>query len=211
MKKQLGLATGLSNEEKQQVQLNLHRYLRWKPVQIRQHNIYVSELGDIITFTGRYIDNTELKTNNHGYKVFSMLLVARIELYAFGKLSSLKYDYATDEEVDYINNDKNDLRLENLQVLTHKQNIKKRDIMHGTHSRKISVYDLAGNYIESFDSIKKCSEAYGIASSNICFVLKGKLYSYSGKKFRYCDDKGSNAVYKTERNKRGRKIIQKNI
>ena len=76
--------------------------------------------------------------------------------------------------VDHINNIKTDNRLENLQLITQSQNMKKEH-RKGKKLSPIRVRAINTNSGESFDydSIKKCSKGLDTDIASICYVLKG--------------------------------------
>ena len=76
--------------------------------------------------------------------------------------------------VDHINNIKTDNRLENLQLITYSQNMKKEH-KKGKNLPPIRVRAININSGESFDyhSIYECSKRLDINDSSIAHVLKG--------------------------------------
>ena len=76
--------------------------------------------------------------------------------------------------VDHINNIKTDNRLQNLQLITQSQNLKKEH-RKGKNLPPIRVRATNLNSGESFDydSIKKCSKRLDIHAASICGVLNG--------------------------------------
>ena len=76
--------------------------------------------------------------------------------------------------VDHINNIKTDNRLENLQLITQSQNLKKEN-RKGKNLPRIRVRAININSGESFDydSIKKCGKKLDINDGSISSVLKG--------------------------------------
>ena len=76
--------------------------------------------------------------------------------------------------VDHINNIKTDNRLENLQLITQSQNMKKENIK-GENRPQIRVRAININSGESFDyhSIYECSKRLDINDASIRHVLNG--------------------------------------
>ena len=85
--------------------------------------------------------------------------------------------------VDHINNIKTDNRLENLQLITQSQNIKKEHIK-GENRPPIRVRAININSGESFDydSISKCGRGLDIHHASICRVLNGIQKTATSKK-----------------------------
>ena len=111
---------------------------------------------------------TSLTKNNITRHYF----VHRLVYEAFnGKLPRFVAATKGDErmEVNHINEDKIDNRLENLELVTCTQNNN-----HGTHkqrvsksnSRKVYQYNMDGTFVKEWDSIKSCNE-YGFNSGAI--------------------------------------------
>ena len=112
----------------------------WRDIEGYKNLYQVSNLGRVKSFDrvdsiGRKKNGIVLsnnKTNGNGYKIVSLhnngvkknKYVHRLVAYAFIEGSN--------ERVDHINNDKSDNRAENLQFLTHRENISKNPPWKGT-------------------------------------------------------------------------------
>ena len=85
--------------------------------------------------------------------------------------------------VDHINNIKIDNRLENLQLITQSQNLKKEH-RKGINLPPIRVRATNINSVESFDydSINKCSKALDINHASVGRVLNGFIKTTTSKK-----------------------------
>lgn len=95
--------------------------------------------------------------------------IQRIVAYAFHRLDGLRY---TGIDIDHINNNRQDNRLVNLQAITHKENIKKRDRNGNWRDAKVDQYDKNGNFIQTFNSYQGAARAVGGAASNIYTAAK---------------------------------------
>jgi hypothetical protein len=80
-------------------------------------------------------------------------------------------------QVDHLNNIKTDNRVSNLQWITRSDNIKanySRGVISkdklGAKGKKIEVFDLNGNSIAKFDSLKSASEKLGISHGNLSSI-----------------------------------------
>lgn len=54
--------------------------------------------------------------------------------------------------------------------------------------KKVKVYDLEGNYLETCESLRKCAEKYNTHVGSILRVLKGIYQQANNLQFRYIDD-----------------------
>lgn len=98
-------------------------------------------------------------------------------------------DYSDELTVDHINYDKTDNRVENLQMLSAKDN-SRRAHMDGRHvdawrSRARTVHALVNEEWVTFRSVQKCAEELNIDPRNISQVARGYRKSYKGYKFKF--------------------------
>ena len=86
-------------------------------------------------------------------------------------------------DVAHIDNDKENNRVDNLEIITHKQNI------HNAHrdglmtSRRVEIIETG----EVYPSISSCARAIGGSPGEICNVLVGRSRKHLGYTFRYVD------------------------
>ena len=80
-------------------------------------------------------------------------------------------------EIDHINRDKGDNRIENLRCVTVSQNRKNRDyISNGAIKKKIPIIACSNTHIFNFLSISDASRSLGIPQGLISMSLMGKKY-----------------------------------
>jgi len=86
-------------------------------------------------------------------------------------------------EINHIDEDKKNNRLENIEAITHLQNVK-----HGTgvrrcaeaHHRPVAQYSINGDLIAVYESRKEATQKTGVAGSGISLVIRGKNRTAGG-------------------------------
>ena len=174
----------------------------WKPVVGRENAYEVSNLGrlrsiDRIVF-GKHLKGKILQEcrDQHGYSTVILSYCGhrhstrrhRLVAEAFIPNPERKRD------VNHLNGNKSDNRVENLEWTTHRENT---DHAWGTgltpHPPKEECRPiekiLEGKVIDTYLSIKEASEKTGVNSTSICKCCKGKRKSAGGFLWRYKEEK----------------------
>ena len=159
---------------------------------VRSLDRWVNNNGSLVLLKGKYklltpdvkgYLRTHIRKNNKGkpYKVHRLVAEAFIP------------NPDNKPEVDHINTDKKDNRVENLRWVTAKENsdnplTKKKHlkVLKKIHSKPIIQYCVEDGFpIAEWDSIRECSRFTGIYYSNISNVLHNQQKTTKGFYFKY--------------------------
>ena len=143
-----------------------------------EYEVFVSDQGNIFSRSKKRGKHSICK-NNNGYCTFSR---GRHDKYTtVHKLVMKTFDkYVEGMDIDHINNIRDDNRLCNLQMLSHADNVKKRE-----KSSDRSVYCIELN--KTFKSLADAAREVGFTAASLCMHLRGKSKTFAGYHWRYVE------------------------
>ena len=158
------------------------------PNEFRQHPIYDKYESNRLGVVRHVKHKKDVGTiNNGGYLKITVKdhngIIKRYYKHRFiyecfyGKINNAKL------VIDHINNIKTDNRLENLQLITQSQNVKKAQLKDRNRSTiKVRAINTNSGESSDSDSVNQCSRDLDIIDSSIRFVLNGRQKTATSKK-----------------------------
>ena len=140
-----------------------NRYAASKGGQIlgKRHQILKQNVNEVSGYLYFKVFNENIGIN---------YLVSRFVYECFnGKISK-------DKEVDHIDNNKTNNLIDNLQLLTHKENIIK------SLCKSVKSFNIETREEKKFRSIKEASEEIGVSATSICLICRKKSKIATSKK-----------------------------
>lgn len=162
--------------------MNCHENIIFNNIKFHVHPIYnryaASKEGQIYGKKHKIILKQNENTGNGGYLYF----------FAYGEKGRKNYSVSrfvyecfygeipNDKQIDHIDNNKHNNRLNNLQLLSKKENIEK------AHNKSVISFNIETRKEKKFRSIKEASEEIGISSSMFCAICKKRCKIAKSKK-----------------------------
>ena len=162
----------------------------WKDIVGYEGLYQISNYGNIVSIKNRWGKrvkprNVSKKKKKKGYERVGLYKDNTQKLFMVHKLVMLAFNPMNGEnlEINHKNYIRSDNRLENLEWLTHKDNVRY------SKAKKINQYDLQGNFIKTWDTIKSAAISLnnGKYTSSISLCLSGKSKTAFGFIWRYAD------------------------
>lgn len=174
----------------------------WKDIPNYEGIYQASNLGRIkslerIDVRGHRVKEKILKPSRDRYGYYQVVLCknSKLKAYRVHRLvwSAFNGQIPENMQVNHINEIKSDNRLENLNLMTCKENInygtgierrvKKR--INGKCSKPVLQFTLDNILIKEYPSIKQVERETGFAQGNICNCCKGRYKQAYGYKWKY--------------------------
>ena len=162
----------------------------WKDITGYEGLYQISNYGNIVSIKNRWGKrvkprNISKHITKKGYERVGLYKDNTQKLFMVHKLVMLAFNPMNGEnlEINHKNYIRSDNRLENLEWLTHKDNVRY------SKAKKINQYDLQGNFIKTWDTIKSAAISLnnGKYTSSISLCLSGKSKTAFGFIWRYAD------------------------
>lgn len=155
---------------------------QWMPLNINDTDMEISSHGRVKYPSGR-ITSGALK---HSYRK------AKINHKTFGihRLVCMAFkpnDNHKNLFVNHIDNDPTNNTVNNLEWCTAKENVAHGIKFTNHFTKSVNMIDAEGNVLETFGSVTEAAKKYGLTTSEISAVCKGKRKSVHKKFFRYAD------------------------
>ena len=160
----------------------------------------ISDLGRIRNkFTGGILS----QHIRNGYKAISLNMDNYKKTYNMHPLVAFTFLDITRKKgyiVNHKNGEKFDNKLDNLEYITYKNNTQHAIEMglFKSHPIKVNQYDLKGNFLKQYDSIKEAAELSGANDRHISCVCKGKRKTTDGFIWKYTNEEKDIKVNLTE-------------
>ena len=161
--------------------MNNKEIIKFQNIKFFTHPIYnqyaASKYGQILSKKRKKILRIEGK-NSYGYHHFSLCDKPILKTYSVARFvyECFKGNIPNDKVVDHIDNNKNNNKIHNLQLLTNEENIRK------SHCKKVKSFNIETREEKIFESIKEAAKYNYISSSSVCLNCKKKIKITKSKK-----------------------------
>jgi hypothetical protein len=147
----------------------------------------VNERGEVFNSHGSQL-KLALKKNGYYYAVLFQHGVARFKSVHRLVAEAFIPNPENKPQVNHINGDKRDNRVENLEWVTHRENFAHASRVGLLHTSPVAMLDKEGNLIRTFNSLKSAEEYVGAKRPNgtaICNCIRGAQKTAYGYIWRY--------------------------
>lgn len=169
----------------------------WVPIEGFEELYHVSDYGRVKSLNYNHTKQEHIlkpsKTKKDGYLIVNLYKDGKAKIKLVHRLVAEAFIDNPNNlpEVNHINEDKTDNRVQNLCWISPIDNIN-----YGTcikrrakaRYKKVIQYDLDGNFIQEWESATEVQRQLGFYKSGICFCCNGKCKTAYGFKWRYKND-----------------------
>ena len=146
----------------------------------------ISNYGNVVSIKNRWGKrvkprNVSKHITKKGYERVALYKEKTQKHFMVHRLVMMTFNPTNDKdlEINHKNLIRNDNRLENLEWLTHEDNVRY------SKAKKINQYDLQSNFIKTWDCIRDVEKELKIDHRQICDCLKGKQKICHGYIWKY--------------------------
>ena len=160
--------------------MNDREIIKFQNIKFYSHPIYTqysaSKDGQILGKSRKKI--LKEKKFPNGYKFFILYADNIIKSYSVSRFvyECFKGNIPDDKEVDHIDNNKENNSIKNLQLLSHKENVRK------SRCRKVKSFNIETREEKKFKSIKKAAKYNRISPSSVCLNCRKRTKVVTSKK-----------------------------
>ena len=160
--------------------MNDREIIKFQNIKFYSHPIYsqysASKDGQILGKSRKKILKGIIFAN--GYQYFSLFINNIIKSYSVSRFvyECFKGNIPDDKEVDHIDNNKENNSIKNLQLLSHKENVRK------SRCRKVKSFNIETREEKKFRSVNEAAKYNCISPSSICMNCKKRTKVVTSKK-----------------------------
>ena len=162
--------------------MNNNEIIKFQNIRFYSHPSYkkyfASKDGKVLSLKRKEKKILKLKVKGNGYYYFRLYENNIKKDYYISRFvyECFKGDIPNDKEVDHLDNNKENNSIKNLQLLTHKENVKK------SHCKKVISFNIETREEKIFESIKEAAEYNHISPSTVCLNCKKMIKTSKSKK-----------------------------
>ena len=163
----------------------------WKDIPDYEGKYQASNFGRIKSLKFGKEKILKLRKNNRGYLNVSLSINCIVKTYRVHRLvwSAFHGEIPEGYEINHIDEDKTNNRLDNLELVTRKENINWGTAIQ-RRSKTVLQYDLEGNLINNWSSTSEIKRELGLNQGFVSACCRGKAKSAYGYIWKYKENVG---------------------